>query len=94
MANHLGRWKAAYKYASKIIQHDLKLAHMARLEKVTGEMECEARDKSDFLTYRNDDNQQADFCALRHSDLSLECPKRKTPELPGESAQKRIADDR
>ena len=64
-----GKW-AAYKYASKFIQHDLKAARAAWLGKATDSAEREARDKSDFLTYRNDDHQQADFHSLRHTYLS------------------------
>ena len=64
-----GKW-AAHKYASKFIQHDLKAARAAWLDKATDAAERESRDKSDFLDYRNHDNQQADFHSLRHTYLS------------------------
>ena len=64
-----GKW-AAHKYASKFIQHDLKAARAAWLEKAADATERESRDKSDFLSYRNHDNQQADFHSLRHTYLS------------------------
>ena len=64
-----GKW-AQHKHASKFVQHDLKAARDEWLSKATDPAEREARDKSDFLNYRNDDNQQADFHSLRHTYLS------------------------
>ena len=40
------------------------------LTEATDLAERETREKSDFLTYRNHDNQQADFHSLRHTYLS------------------------
>lgn len=40
------------------------------LREATDPAEREARDKSDFLNYGNDDNQQADFHSPRHTYLS------------------------
>ena len=64
-----GKW-AQHKHASKFVQHDLKAARDEWLSEATDPTEREARDKSDFLNYRNDDNQQADFHSLRHTYLS------------------------
>ena len=64
-----GKW-AQHKHASKFVQHDLKAARDEWLSEATDPAEREARDKSDFLNYRNDDNQQADFHSLRHTYLS------------------------
>lgn len=64
-----GKW-AQHKHASKFVQRDLKAARDEWLREATDPAEREARDKSDFLNYRNNDNQQADFHSLRHTYLS------------------------
>ncbi len=64
-----GKW-AQHKHASKFVQHDLKAARDEWLSEATDPAEREARDKSDFLNYRNHDNQQSDFHSLRHTYLS------------------------
>ena len=65
-----GEW-AAQKRASKFIQADLEAARAAWLvEAAEKTPERHAREKSDFLLYRNHDGEQADFHALRHTFLS------------------------
>lgn len=64
-----GKW-AEFKSASKFIQRDLKAARKRWLEEAADATEREAREKSDVRSYRNLDNQQADFHSLRHTDLS------------------------
>ena len=64
-----GKW-AEHKHASKFVQRDLMLARDRWLTEATDLAERETREKSDFLTYRNHDNQQADFHSLRHTYLS------------------------
>jgi len=64
-----GTW-AAYKVASKFIQHDLKVARAAWLNTAKNDAERETMKKTDFLSYRDADGQQADFHSLRHTYLS------------------------
>ena len=64
-----GQW-AVHKWASKFVQHDLKAAREAWLKAAPSDEEREAMEKTDFLSYRDREGQQADFHALRHTFLS------------------------
>ena len=64
-----GTW-AAYKSASKFIQQDLTAARSEWLKTAESDEEREAMEKTDFLSYRDQDGRQADFHALRHTFLS------------------------
>ncbi len=64
-----GKW-AQQKRASKFLQVDLANARQAWLETAADDVQRQAMDKTDFLKYRDRDDQQADFHALRHTYLS------------------------
>ncbi len=64
-----GKW-AQQKRASKFLPVDLSNARQTWLETADGDEQREAMNKTDFLKYRDRDDQQADFHALRHTFLS------------------------
>ena len=64
-----GTW-AAHKRASMFVKRDLKAARNAWLKTAQNDAEREAMGKTDFLSYRDSEGQQADFHALRHTYLS------------------------
>ena len=64
-----GPW-AAYKSASKFFQQDLHSAREAWLTSAQSDEERAAMAKTDFLSYRDSEDRQADFHALRHTFLS------------------------
>ena len=64
-----GPW-AAHKAASKFVQHDLKSARDAWLKTAKTDAERVAMAKTDFLSYRDSEDRQADFHSLRHTFLS------------------------
>ena len=55
---------------SKMMKVDLKAARRAWIEEASTEDECRRRQKSDFLTYQNDEGLFADFHANRHTFIS------------------------
>ena len=63
-----GKW-AQQKRASKFLQVDLANARQTWLETADDDEQREAMNKTDFLKYRDRDDQQADFHALRHTFL-------------------------
>ena len=64
-----GPW-ARQKRASKFLQVDLANARLRWLETADDDEQREAMEKTDFLKYRDRDDQQADFHSLRHTFLS------------------------
>ncbi len=64
-----GKW-AQQKRASKFLQVDLANARQTWLETADDDAQREAMNQTDFLKYRDRDDQQADFHALRHTFLS------------------------
>jgi integrase/recombinase XerD len=64
-----GRW-AKNRYGSKLMQFDLTEARSRWIENSATAEERADRERSDFLAYRNDEGEQADFHALRHTYLS------------------------
>ena len=64
-----GKW-AEQRRASKFIQADLKTARLNWLETAEDDKQKTELEKTDFLKYRDDEGEQADFHSLRHTFLS------------------------
>jgi len=60
----------AHRQTAKMIRKDLEAARRSWLEAARDPAEREAREKSDFLTYQDEDGLYADFHAARHTFVS------------------------
>ena len=59
-----------HNHAGKVLKRDLKAARAAWIKEAENDQEREAREKSDFLAYKDSKGRYADFHSLRHSFVS------------------------
>lgn len=64
-----GKW-ALHNHAGKMLQRDLKAARAEWLAEAESDEDRQAREKTDFLAYRDSKGLYADFHALRHTMVS------------------------